>query len=364
MTSSLLLQAHRQNDAGGRSLQSCGRGDGPLHLGQTRPLLSPQGSQEVSAEVWQHCLPGDEAATLPIGPAGLPRCQPGQHQAETRHGEHCQQEGQQSLLRRAQHFSTRAQHRDSTYRGAGCAGNKVESLDSLLHLVISLEVFDKALKELKGGVIQLSSLSSRSWQGVSPSSSAADGQFLEVRRSFCPLPASAVLSSHLATSTLPARVLERNYYSHTSISLNNNTNIQLELRAGPVTIPELTPVCFVKTSVFQPDQVWQRTNVVWSKLETDDQLNALLSFLQLSAKCLVLEVGNIETHEPLGIEIHFRIPIVCWLSCSTTRIAPPLWPAWTGLSLLSTGRFLQTRSLFIPSVMRSPLSWTFKTQSS
>ena len=100
--------------------------------------------------------------------------------------------------------------------------------------------------------------------------------------------------SHLAVSALPARILERNYYGEVSLLLQNCRRLQLEfVRAGCEDIPELTPLCFVKTSVFQPDQGWARTCVVWSKVAREGEeetLGTILSFLQHSGKCLFLQV--------------------------------------------------------------------------
>ena len=152
--------------------------------------------------------------------------------------------------------------------------------------MVSLKVFDKALKEVKGGVLQLCSLACRSVGGRS------DSEVLQVQSVSCPLPASSVISSHLATSALPARMLERNFYTEASIALGNNCAIQLELRAVGPAIPQLRPLCFVKTGVFQPDQAWLRSSVVWSKHAEDAQLAALLSFLKLSGRCLLLQVGK------------------------------------------------------------------------
>ena len=106
--------------------------------------------------------------------------------------------------------------------------------------------------------------------------------------------------SHLAVSALPARLLERNYYGQASLLLQNSRRLQLEfVRAGSEDIPELTPVCFVKTSVFQPDQSWPRTCVVWTKLageEEEGTLGTILSYLHHSGKCLLMQVRIFASH--------------------------------------------------------------------
>ena len=173
---------------------------------------------------------------------------------------------------------------------------------------------------MKGGVVQLSSLSSQSVRRLSPGSEVLQCSSWVAG----PLPTTALLSSHLATSGLPARVLERNFYTETSICLNNNTRLRLEMRAGASSPPELTPVCFVKTSTFQPDQLWARTSLAWSKLPDDLQLATLLSVLRHSGRCLLLEVGQPETEELL-LMFKFRIRRVWLWSCSTTRTQPPPW---------------------------------------
>ena len=108
--------------------------------------------------------------------------------------------------------------------------------------------------------------------------------------------------SHLAVSALPARILEKNYYGELNILLQNYGNLQLEFvrRPGCDVIPELTPVCFVSTSVFEPDQAWPRSCVVWTKLtrgkeEGEGGLAAILSYLQHSEKCLLLQVRTISS---------------------------------------------------------------------
>ena len=108
--------------------------------------------------------------------------------------------------------------------------------------------------------------------------------------------------SHLAVSALPARLLERNYYGQASLLLQNSRRLQLEfVRAGCEDIPELTPVCFVKTSVFQPDQSWPRTCVVWTKLAREEEgeegtLGTILSYLHHSGKCLLMQVRIFASH--------------------------------------------------------------------
>ena len=104
----------------------------------------------------------------------------------------------------------------------------------------------------------------------------------------------SISSSHLTTTALPARILERNYYGEVKVHLHPSRDLQLEfVRAGCDNIPELTPVCLVKTSVFQPDQVWPRTCVVWTKLargEGEATLGTILAYLHHSGKCLLLQV--------------------------------------------------------------------------
>ena len=177
-----------------------------------------------------------------------------------------------------------------------------------------LKVFDKALKEVKGGVLQLSSLACRSVSALAPS------EVFQLKSASCPLPASSVISSHLATSALPARMLERNFYSEASIALSNSSTLQLELRAGVPPIPQLRPLGFVKTAVFQPDQVWLRSSIVWSKHAEDARLAALLSFLKLSGRCLLLQVANIRLFRLiLHILLNFRILKIASSSCSPTQ---------------------------------------------
>ena len=107
----------------------------------------------------------------------------------------------------------------------------------------------------------------------------------------------SISSSHLTVSALPARILERNYYGEVKVLLQNYRNLQLEfVRAGSGcdNIPELSPVCFVKTSGFTPDQAWPRTCVVWTKLtrgeEGEGTLGTILAYLHHSGKCLLLQV--------------------------------------------------------------------------
>ena len=107
----------------------------------------------------------------------------------------------------------------------------------------------------------------------------------------------SISSSHLTTTALPARILEKNYYGEVKVLLHPSRDLQLEfVRAGCDNIPELTPVCLVKTSVFQPDQVWPRSCVVWTKLargkeeEGEATLGTILAFLHHSGKCLLLQV--------------------------------------------------------------------------
>ena len=174
---------------------------------------------------------------------------------------------------------------------------------------------------MKGGVIQLYSLSSL------PSS----GQHSDIKvRTPSIIPQAPPLtllisSSHLSVSALPARILKRNY-GELNILLHNSRRLRLEfVRAGCDDIPELSPVCFVKTSVFQPDQGWPRTCLVWT-------LGTILSYLHHSGKCLLLQVRIFLTLSALDYNCcccFVRTRLTTWSSCSTIPTSQPFWGSWT-----------------------------------
>ena len=187
---------------------------------------------------------------------------------------------------------------------------------------------------MKGGVIQLYSLSSL------PSS----GQHSDIKvRTPSIIPQAPPLtllisSSHLSVSALPARILERNYYGELNIHLHNSRRLRLEfVRAGCDDIPELSPVCFVKTSVFQPDQGWPRTCLVWTKLSREEEeeegtLGSILSYLHHSGKCLLLQVRIFLTLSALDYNCcccFVRTRLTTWSSCSTIPTSQPFWGSWT-----------------------------------
>ena len=134
----------------------------------------------------------------------------------------------------------------------------------------------------------------------------------------------SISSSHLITTALPARILERNYYGEVKVHLHPSRDLQLEfVRAGCDNIPELTPVCLVKTSVFQPDQGWPRTCLVWT-------LGTILSYLHHSGKCL-LQVRIFLTLSALDYNCccFVRTRQTTWSSCSTIPTSQPFWGSWT-----------------------------------
>lgn len=78
-------------------------------------------------------------------------------------------------------------------------------------------------------------------------------------------------SSHLTVSALPARILERNYYGQNVHHHHQSLQLEFVRAGGCDDTPELTLVSFVRTSVFQLDQAWPRTCVVWTKLARGEE---------------------------------------------------------------------------------------------
>ena len=86
-----------------------------------------------------------------------------------------------------------------------------------------IQLFNKALKEFKGGVLQLSSLS-----GCSSISNIASNPILLPSNHTCSLPATCLFTCHLSESSLPVKMLARNYYGQGEMTLDNNVVIKVE----------------------------------------------------------------------------------------------------------------------------------------
>ena len=149
------------------------------------------------------------------------------------------------------------------------------------------QLYNKALKDFKGGVLQLSSLVS------SPAPVPVKGSSV-LRASSAPppaLPASSLLSSHLAESSLPAKLLERNYYGHGDLSLRpDQPGLQLEYVAGAgLPLTGLATLGVVEVEMFSDVSSWVQVASVWSRNHHDTRLVSLLTYLEHSSQCLVME---------------------------------------------------------------------------
>ena len=171
-------------------------------------------------------------------------------------------------------------------------------LNISLHILNSIEddfnpdiilLFNKALKDFKGGVLQLSSLSS------SGCSTNASHPILQPSKDTCSLPTTCIFMCHLSESSMPIKMLERNYYGQGELTLDNNVVIKVEyvsniqsrqLSSG------LTGLGVTGVKMFGSVHRWQQCLCVWSQDHHDHSLVSLLTYLQHCQQCLVLEDSN------------------------------------------------------------------------
>ena len=110
------------------------------------------------------------------------------------------------------------------------------------------------------------------------------------------LPTSSLLSSHLTESSLPAKLLDRNYYGHGDISLGpDKPSLQLEYVASTgLALSGLVTMGVAGVGMFSDVTTWARARVasVWSRDHHNTSLVTLLTFLDQSSQCLVMEDGD------------------------------------------------------------------------
>ena len=153
-----------------------------------------------------------------------------------------------------------------------------------------IQLFNKALKEFKGGVLQLSSLS-----GCSSISNIASNPILLPSNHTCSLPATCLFTCHLSESSLPVKMLARNYYGQGEMTLDNNVVIKVEFISNDQSrqlSSGLRGLGVTSVKMFTSVQRWLQSVSVWSQDHDDHGLVSLLTYLHHSQQCLVLEDPN------------------------------------------------------------------------
>ena len=156
---------------------------------------------------------------------------------------------------------------------------------------MSFQLFHKALKDLKGGVLQLSSLGS-----FSLSREESRGSFeplVQKSRDLGHVPATCVLASHVLESSLPGKLVDRSHYGRGEVRLQD-TSLQLEfvsscdLGLAGVAALGLVEVSSVTSLA---SSCWRQWACVWAA-DHGTTLTSVLAFLHHTGQCLVLEVGG------------------------------------------------------------------------
>ena len=176
-----------------------------------------------------------------------------------------------------------------------CTSKKVKShflgeLDISLHVLDTgegghrrevVQIFNKALKEFKGGVLPLSSLSTPyttqtetgnkySWLRCSSTSGQS-------------LPSSAVMQSHLAETVVSSK---KSYFQE-EVKVGNGF-VGMEFVKCDEDFSGLQSRGFIRNTFFKPGQKWKETLTVWSSINLAN-FGAIMLYLQHSGQCLILE---------------------------------------------------------------------------
>ena len=132
-----------------------------------------------------------------------------------------------------------------------------------------LNLFAKVLKQPKGGVLPLPSLTTPG------------------------LPTSALLSAHLKDLSYPQRAIESNYCLSSLSPLHS-----VETRNSTLNLSGFQMKCAVPSSIFPCSQKWTSSSTLWSPLGQEDQLVPIISFLEHSSLVIVYQESETST---LGI---------------------------------------------------------------
>ena len=145
------------------------------------------------------------------------------------------------------------------------------------------QLFNGALKEMRGGVLPLTSLSTLFGTKVD-----IDGQCSTLvcsSRSMQSMSSSAALQAHLAEVVIPSKVLDKSYMQR-QVKVGEGV-LGVEFVICAVELSELESRGFIRNTFFKPGQRWMESFSVWSNKSA--AFSAVLLYLKETDQCLVME---------------------------------------------------------------------------
>ena len=146
-----------------------------------------------------------------------------------------------------------------------------------------VQLFNAALKEVRGGVMLLSTLSTPLDMKVD-----RDSQYsilVCASRAMQRVPSSAVVQGHLAEVVISSKVLD-NSYGQEKILVGEEV-MGLEFKKCGVKLSEFESRGFIGSTFFKVGQHWKESLSVWS--DKTPAFGPILSYLQHTGQCLLLE---------------------------------------------------------------------------
>ena len=149
------------------------------------------------------------------------------------------------------------------------------------------QLFNGALKEMRGGVLPLTSLSTLFGTKVD-----IDGQCSTLvcsSRSMQRMSSSAAVQAHLAEVVIPSKVLDKSYMQG-KVKVEEGV-LDVEFVKCGVELSKLESRGFIRDTFFKPGQKWKESFSVWS--DKSPAFSSVLLYLQHSGQCLVMDNTDI-----------------------------------------------------------------------
>ena len=156
--------------------------------------------------------------------------------------------------------------------GESVGGEKVEAVN----------LFNKALKEMRGGVLTVSSMSTLF--NTKMETNRICSSLVSSSRSTESAPSSVVLQGHLAEVGLPSKLVDKSYVQEKIMV--GKQSLGVEFKTCRIDMNGLESRGFIKSTFFKAGQKW----AVWS--DRSPAFGAILLYLQHSGHCLIMENRN------------------------------------------------------------------------
>ena len=149
-----------------------------------------------------------------------------------------------------------------------------------------INLFNKALKEMRGGVLPVSSMSTLF--NTKMETNRICSTLVCTSRSTESAPSSVVLQGHLAEVGLPNKLVDKSYVQEEV--LVGEQRLFLEFKTCGIDMNGIESRGFIRSTFFKAGQMWSHTVTVWS--DRSPAFGAILLYLQHSGHCLLMENMN------------------------------------------------------------------------